>query len=157
MLQEKIGLPAVPGEAGLVVLPRRGKPPLRFRAALLCRHHCAGGSGPAMEIALWRRPGAGYALSLTRVDGGAVVADALQAADPTVLAEWLEQEALPAPATRRRKGRSPLAPGDLLPKLLDRQREAELLREFRALVGEALADWESAVPLAPAPATGKAP
>ena len=123
-------------EPAMVLLPRHGRPPLRMRAAAVARHRAPVGPD-RLEVALWRRPRGGYAVSVLRPEGDAIVEDAAAAPDLGDLADWVE--ALCRDLGRGRAAN--VAAPDLVDALVAQQRAQQLARAFLVLVGDALADW----------------
>jgi hypothetical protein len=129
---------AAEGTRDIVVLPRAGRPPLRMRARLLCSHRMPTCLGGELRISLWERADGSAAVSFTRPVGARLVEDAARADTIGALAEWLEAE---CSRLRAEQGRS--AGATALEDLVARHGARAATREFMALVGDALADWEA--------------
>jgi hypothetical protein len=122
----------------IVVLPRAGRPPLRMRARLVCSHRIPTCLGGELRISLWLRADGSAAVSFTRPVGTRLVEDAARAETIAALAEWMEAECA---RLRAEQGRSTASTA--LEDIVALHGARAVTREFMALVGDALADWEA--------------
>jgi hypothetical protein len=122
----------------IVVLPRAGRPPLRMRARMICSHDMPTCLGGELRISLWARSEGSVAVSFTRPVGARLVDDAARADTVCALAEWMEGE-----CSRIRVAQDGFGGSTGLDDLVVRHGARAVTREFMALVGDALADWDA--------------
>ena len=127
------------GARDIVVLPRAGRPPLRMRARLQCSHSMPTCLGGELRISLWIRADGSAAVSFTRPVGARLVEDAARADTVGALAEWMEVE-----CTRIRAEPGRLPQSTALEEFVVLHGARVATRDFLALVGDALADWDAA-------------
>lgn len=120
----------------LVVLPRAGRRPLRFRGLRACLHEFQGTNGDKGEIVLWRRQDRRLAISISL---GACRAEAVVVNDMQAACSWVEtlcgeNDAAPSPETMD-------DPIEVL-AWLETRRDDRMWRDLLAMrAGIILQDW----------------
>lgn len=140
------GLAGAQAPGATVTLPRLSGPPLRLRAACVACTADGPGPEPHVEIRLWRRAGAGWAVSIAWRGPRGLVRDAWLAPDLETAVETLE---------RRRPERSVAPASDPIRRLAHAIGERRLALAAEEAIGEALFQWRS-LPRAEAPGRGQA-
>jgi hypothetical protein len=110
-----------------------------MRARLQCSHTMPTCLGGELRISLWTRADGSAAVSFTRPVGARLVEDAARADTVHELAEWMEVE-----CARIRAAPGRLAQSTALDDIVALHGARAAMRDFLALVGDALADWDAA-------------
>lgn len=136
-----------PETAGLVTLPRAGKPPLRLKARPVDRLSVTSAAGTPLELALWARPGGGVALQYSRLNRSGAELDAVTLADRDLALREIERlcqlVARPGPRPKRKKH---ISSAEAIVQLEASFAGADDVRGFLVLAGEALDRWECPAP-----------
>ena len=118
----------------MIVLPREGQPPLRFKGRRLTRHWRVLGAETIIFIELWQRRAGGVVVAHSDCRAQKIVTQCTRFADLNVAVEHLEARCADQPDTLAVTGEPVSIFSDLIHHMAFSQ-------HFAQLVGETLAVW----------------